>query len=89
MKTTISFRLDSDLKKKLEILAEREHRSVNNLLNVIVEKYVHGNKPNECPYRIGTLCEKCKEIAYCGKGETWATCEVFKREKEKEDVGTK
>lgn len=84
MKTTISFRLDSDLKKKLEILAEREHRSVNNLLIVIAEKYVHGNNPYECPYRIGTLCEKNKEITYCGRNGMWLSCEIYRAEKEKE-----
>ena len=45
MKTTISFRLDSYLKSMLEQVAEKEHRSVNNLLEVITEEYVRKSLP--------------------------------------------
>ena len=40
MKTTISLRLDKDLKEQLEELAKKKGRSVNNMLNVMIEEYL-------------------------------------------------
>ncbi|MFL5787109.1 MAG: ribbon-helix-helix domain-containing protein [Flavisolibacter sp.] len=36
--TTITFRTSEELKKKLEMMANKEHRTLSNLIEVILEK---------------------------------------------------
>ena len=37
--TTITFRTNEELKKKLEVMAAKEHRTLSNLIELILEKY--------------------------------------------------
>ena len=36
--TTITFRTTEELKKKLEVMAEKEHRTISNLIEYLLEK---------------------------------------------------
>ena len=36
--TTITFRTSEDLKKKLEVMAAKEHRTLSNLIEFLLEK---------------------------------------------------
>ena len=47
MTVPTTLRIDEDLKEDLEFIAEREKRSLNNLINYILEKYVDENKKND------------------------------------------
>ena len=40
MKVTLSLRIEDSTKEKLEALAKKMNRSVNNLLNVIIEEHL-------------------------------------------------
>lgn len=40
MKIQTSFKLDEDLIKKLKLIAEEEHRSFSNLVEMILTRYV-------------------------------------------------
>ena len=44
---TLSLRITDDLKLQLEIEAEKQNRSVNNLLKYIVEEYLKEQKNRE------------------------------------------
>lgn len=37
---TLTIRIDTELKKQIEELARNDNRSINNLINVILMKYV-------------------------------------------------
>jgi predicted transcriptional regulator len=36
--TTITFRTSEDLRKKLEVMAAKEHRTLSNLIELLLEK---------------------------------------------------
>jgi predicted transcriptional regulator len=36
--TTITFRTNEELKKKLEVMAAKEHRTLSNMIEVLLEK---------------------------------------------------
>ncbi len=36
--TTITFRTSEELKKKLEVMANKEHRTISNLIEFLLEK---------------------------------------------------
>jgi predicted transcriptional regulator len=42
--TTITFRTSEELKKKLEAMATREHRTLSNLIEYLLEKAVKEKK---------------------------------------------
>jgi len=42
--TTITFRTSEELKKKLETMAVKEHRSISNLIEFLLEKAVKEKK---------------------------------------------
>ena len=42
--TTITFRTTEELKKKLEIMAAKEHRTISNLIEFLLEKAVKEKK---------------------------------------------
>jgi predicted transcriptional regulator len=42
--TTITFRTSEELKKKLEAMASKEHRTLSNLIEVLLEKAVSNKK---------------------------------------------
>jgi predicted transcriptional regulator len=42
--TTITFRTNEELKKKLETMAAKEHRTLSNLIEVLLEKAVSNKK---------------------------------------------
>lgn len=42
-----SIRLPEDMKAELEKIAEREHRSVNNCINLAVQEYVRTHKKKQ------------------------------------------
>lgn len=42
-----SVRLPEDMKAALEKIAEREHRSVNNVINLAVQEYIRTHKKKQ------------------------------------------
>lgn len=42
--TTITFRTNEDLKKQLEIMAAKEHRTLSNFIVYLLEKAIEGKK---------------------------------------------
>ena len=42
--TTLTFRIEPELKKALRIAAEREHRSIANMVAVLIRDYCRHNK---------------------------------------------
>jgi predicted HicB family RNase H-like nuclease len=42
--TTITFRTSEDLKKKLEVMAAKEQRSLSNFIIMLLEKFVKEKK---------------------------------------------
>ena len=48
MEKTISttIRIPEDLKKQLEVIAEKDNRSFNNLVNIILKSYAKENAPD-------------------------------------------
>lgn len=42
--TTITFRTSEDLKKKLELMAAKEHRTLSNLIEFILDKAAKDKK---------------------------------------------
>ena len=42
-----TLRLEEELKEDLEYIAEREKRSLNNLINYVLEKFVEEDKKND------------------------------------------
>jgi uncharacterized protein YfbU (UPF0304 family) len=47
IKTVISFKIDTDLKAKLEKLGKEENRSLSNLIETILMKYVKTEKKTQ------------------------------------------
>lgn len=41
--TTLTIRISPELKKQIETIAKNENRSINNLINVILQKFVKEN----------------------------------------------
>jgi predicted transcriptional regulator len=47
VKTVISFKIDTDLKAKLEKLGKEENRSLSNLIETILMKYAKTEKKSQ------------------------------------------
>ena len=44
--TTLTIRISPDLKQSLEILAKKDDRSMNNLINIILKDFIKRNTPD-------------------------------------------
>lgn len=40
---TLTIRISPEVKKQIEIMAKNEDRSINNLINIILKKYIREN----------------------------------------------
>lgn len=44
---TLTIRISPDLKQSLELLAKKDDRSMNNLINIILKDYIKRNTPDK------------------------------------------
>lgn len=44
---TLTIRITPELKEQIETIAKNEDRSINNLINIILKKYVKENRPDK------------------------------------------
>ncbi len=44
---TLTIRITPELKRQIEIIAKNEDRSINNLINIILKKYIKENTLNK------------------------------------------
>lgn len=45
--TTLTIRITPELKQSLEILAKKDDRSMNNLINIILKEYIKRDMPDK------------------------------------------